>query len=42
MRHEIILGFVDRLALAERVELGIQQVVVECVGMIPVEFPPLL
>jgi len=42
MRHEIILGFVNRLPLAERVELGVQQVVVECVGMVPVEFPPLL
>jgi len=38
MRDEIILRLLDRLAFAERFEVRDQQVVVEGVGMVPVEF----
>jgi len=42
MRHEVILRFVDRLTLAERLEMGAKQVVVERVGVVPIELPALV
>jgi len=42
MGAEIVFGFLDRLAPAQRIQMLAEQIVVESVGMIPVEFPPLL
>jgi hypothetical protein len=42
VRHEIVFGFVDRLAPAQRIKVGAKQVVVERVGMIPIELAALI
>jgi len=39
---EIVLRLVDRLAPAESFEVRVEQVIVERVGMVPIELPPLL
>jgi len=42
MGDEIVLGLLDRLSFAQRFEVRAQQVVVESVRMVPVEFLPLV
>jgi len=42
MRDEIVLRFVDGHPPAERLKVRTQQVIIEGVGMIPVEFLPLV
>jgi len=39
---EVVLRLVDRLALAERFEVSAEQVIVERVGMVPIELPTLV
>jgi len=39
---EIVLGLVDRFALAEGFEMGAEQVVVERIRVVPIEFAPLV
>jgi len=38
MADEVVLGLVDRLSLAESIEVLAEQVVVERVRMVPVQF----
>src|SRR2546423_7706811 len=40
--YEIVLGLVDRLSLAERFEMSAEQVIVEGIGMIPIELAALV
>jgi len=42
MRHEVILRFVDRPSLAEGIEMSAEQIVIERVGMVPIELPALV
>jgi len=42
MRDEIVLGLVDRLALAEGFEMKAEQIVVERIRVIPIELPALV